>query len=484
MALSPEHTKRLQERGLDPILCARLGVHSMGKAIAFDYLANGKLHNTKIRHGKGDMPWEHGGRPLILWNVDCLVGSPVPDEEVIITEGEPDAITFLQAGFSRVVSVPNGAQSGASDAEKIQQGFEYLFRGKELLPGLERIGRFVIATDGDAKGQQCRDALAVRLGDERCRWVVYPAGCKDANDVLQKHGLEAVVQLVVGAKPMWIDEVCRMSDVPDVGTEPRYRIGIPELDSHGFRITLPALWVLLGPYGSGKSVLLRQVLCQLWRHHGWPAALTSFEERIKPRYQRDFRRNLIGRQTTPDQPWTDEEIAAADEEIERGFVFMQRAKRKVFDTEAFLDRAEFAMRVYGVKVIAVDPFNELRLNVPGNGSRTDYIGDFMMEFKDLCDDYQALGIIAAHVSKASAEKRLSKGQILTLNDGEDSRHWGGKADMGWCIWREIDGPTWLHVDKVKDHETMGRPTLARLELDRALNQFTVRGIGYDLLKKE
>jgi len=464
-------------------LCAKLGVHSHGKAIAFDYRAKGAVHNTKVRRGKGDMPWTTAGRPLILWNVDCLAEDPAPDEELIFVEGEFDGCIGVQAGYSRVVSLPNGAQTG-------ERGFEFLYRpgSDELLPDIAKFQRFVIATDGDAKGIQCRDALAIRLGDEKCRWVEYPAGTKDLNDQTIVHGpvkgCEIIRELITNAKPMWTDEVCRMSDVPDQGEEPRYRLGISELDSHGMRITLPALMVLLGPYGSGKSVLLRQLLCSLWQMHGWPAALTSFEERIKPRYQRDFRRNLIGRASIPDRPWTAEEIAAADEEIDRGFVFMQRAKRKVFDTDTFLDRAEYAMRVYGVKVIAIDPFNELRLNVPDGKSRTDYIGDFMMEFKDLCDDYQALGIIAGHVSKASAEKRLSKGSILTLNDGEDSRHWGGKADIGWCVWRDIDGPTWLHIDKVKDHETMGRPTLAKLELNRALNQFAVKGLGYDLFKKE
>ena len=140
-------------------------------------------------------------------------------------------------------------------------------------------------------------------------------------------------ELILNAQPMWTDEVARMGDVPDTGPEERYRLGIPELDHHGFRITLPAFWPIIGPYGSGKSVLLRQVLCLLWQRHRWPCLLTSFEEKIKPRYQRDLRRNLIGRPMLPDHPWTPEEIAAADAEIDQGFVFLQRAKGKVLDVE-------------------------------------------------------------------------------------------------------------------------------------------------------
>ena len=134
-----------------------------------------------------------------------------------------------------------------------------------------------------------------------------------------------------------------------------------------------------------------------------------------------------------------------------------------------------------MRVIAIDPVNEVRLNVPPGRSKTDYLGDFMMRLKDLSEDYALLTICCGHVSKSSAEKRLSKKQILTLNDGEDTRHYGGKADIGWCVWRDVEGPTLLHIDKLKDHETMGRPTLVELKLDRGLNQFQVARIGYDIL---
>jgi hypothetical protein len=53
--------------------------------------------------------------------------------------------------------------------------------------------------------------------------------------------------------------------------------------------------------------------------------------------------------------------------------------------------------------------------------------------------------------------------------------------MGWCVWRDITGPTMLHVDKVKDHETMGKPTICELHLDPDMNQFRVGRIGYDVL---
>lgn len=460
--ISAEHISRLKERGLIPSLCADLGVHSMGKAIAFDYRVKGQVHNTKIRRGKGNMPFSPAGKDLILWNLDCLAGDPAPDEEVIITEGEFDTVACVQVGFSRVTSVPNGAQSG-------NEGFKYLYNADgSLLPDLEKFGRFVLATDGDDKGIACRDALAMRLGDDRCRWVNYPAGCKDANDVLKKYGADELIRIINEARPMWTDEIATIDDIPDPPEQVRYRIGIKEFDHAGMRIVLPCFWPIIGPYGSGKSVLLRQLMVAFWRTNGWRSMLTSFEEPVKPRYQRDLRRHLIGRPNIPDKPWTEDEIVAADDEMRRAFVFLRKARRKTLDTDRLLDRIEYAVKVYGVRVIGIDPVNEVRMRSSRGLSKTDVIGDFIMEMKELSQDYGLVVLCCAHISKEAKHTLTQKG-ILTLNDGEDTRHWGGKADIGWCVWRNcppgMNGPTILNIDKIKDHETMGKPMAVELRLE-------------------
>jgi twinkle protein len=162
--------------------------------------------------------------------------------------------------------------------------------------------------------------------------------------------------------------------------------------------------------------------------------------------------------------------------------FLIRKRGTTLDLERLLDRIEFAVRAHGVKVICIDPVNEIDHVVPKGESKTDYMGKFIMKLKQLADDYGLLMIVAAHPPKDGVEKRLQKNGLLTLNDGADTAHWGNKADIGLCLWRDIDGPTLLHIDKVKDHETMGKPTLAELVLDRARNQFTVGRIGFDILR--
>ena len=316
--------------------------------------------------------------------------------------------------------------------------------------------------------EETRDAIAMILGDTRCRWNWFPV---DANP-------DTISTAIGTARLMWTDEVCTMSDVPDQGPVETYKTGFGALDDHGWRLVTPAFMPVIGPYGSGKSVFLRQLLVNLWRMHGWKFLLTSFEEKIKPRYQRDIRRNLINK---PSHHWTDHDIASADLEMDKCARFLRRKRGEVLDQARLINRIEFAVKVYGVRVVCIDPVNEIDHVVPRGESKTDYMGRFIMALKALADDYNLLMIVCAHPPKDGVEKRLAKNGLLTLNDGADTAHWGNKADIGVCLWRNLAGPTLLHLDKLKDHESMGKPTLAELHLDERLNQFHVGRVGYDIM---
>lgn len=321
---------------------------------------------------------------------------------------------------------------------------------------------------------QLREDLAARLGDDRCGWFDWDNKISD----------EDLNKLLERPCPMWSDEVATMADIPEPGPEKFYASGFDALDRHGFRITLPAFMPVIGPYGSGKSVFLRQLLINLWRLHGWKYMITSFEEKVKPRYQRDLRRHLLGRPLVDalGRPtYTEEELRAVDDEIAASAVFLRRKRNAVLDLARLLNRIEYAVRVHGVRVVAIDPVNEVEHQVGKGESKTDYMGRFIMALKALADDYGLLMIVCAHPPKDGVEKRLSKTGLLTLNDGADTAHWGNKADIGFCLWRNIDGPTLLHGDKIKDHETMGKPFLAEMRLDPTLNKFHITRMGYDIL---
>lgn len=247
---------------------------------------------------------------------------------------------------------------------------------------------------------------------------------------------------------------------------------------------------------SGKSVLIRQLCCNLLRLHGWRTLITSFEERVKPRYVRDLRRHIIGQECVDrngevswrpvhSSEWTREDVEAADARIEGGFRFLRRKRNASLDVDRLCDRIEYAVRVYGLEVVVIDPVNEIDHDVPRHESKTDYMGRFIMRLKALADDYSLLMIVCAHPPKDGVEKRSMKGKMLTLNDGADTAHYGNKADIGWCVWRPtLDPvcPTFLNIDKLKDHEIMGAPTVAKLVLDKGYGRFNVVKVGYDVME--
>jgi hypothetical protein len=375
-------------------------------------------------------------------------------QSLVVTIGEQLVAEFKSAGVKSVL-------------DATERGVLVTADGK-IRPEIDMFGSYVIVIPHG--GEELRDSIAMTLGDERCKWAYAPY---DPGQPIENTLIEA--------RPMWTDEVASMDDIPEPGPVETFKTGFGPLDDHGWRITTPAFMPVIGPYGSGKSVLLRQLLVNLWRLHKWPFLLTSFEEKIKPRYERDLRRHFIGK---PMDRWYEEDVARADAEIRQAARFLMRKRGASLDMNRLLDRIEFSCRVYGTKVVAIDPVNEIDHQVGRGESKTDYMGRFIMALKQLADDYNLLMIVCAHPPKDGVEKRLQRNGVLTLNDGADTAHWGNKADIGLAVWRNLDGPTMVHIDKLKDHETMGKPTLCEMFLDPALNKFRVGRIGYEILASE
>lgn len=387
--------------------------------------------------------------------------------ELIIVGTEHDQLALKTMGYKSVRVVSDERSVYVPTAE-----------GWELDPSLTIFDRVILALPHGYEG--LRDGLAVRLGDTRCLWVEWPDDREGASDMLANSGPDQLRNAIMTARRMWTDEIASVDDIPDPGEQLSYRSGFPQLDEHGFRFTLPAFMPVIGPYGSGKSILLRQLLVQLWELHKWPCLITAFEEKVKPRYIRDLRRHML---KLPMNQWSEEMVADADTEIRKGFYFLRRKRGAVLNAARLIDRIEYAVKVYGIKVVAIDPVNEIDHEVPKGESKTDYMGRFIMQLKQLADDYGLLMIVCAHPPKDGVEKRMIKGKLLTLNDGADTAHWGNKADIGWCVWRPSgDGPTLLHIDKVKDHEVMGKPTLAELFLDQRIGALRIARMGYGIVE--
>jgi twinkle protein len=73
--------------------------------------------------------------------------------------------------------------------------------------------KIVLAVDSDAPGKALEQELGRRLGVERCWRVQWPEDCKDANDVLLKHGPNELHVILDSAKPWPIEDVVYPGDL-------------------------------------------------------------------------------------------------------------------------------------------------------------------------------------------------------------------------------------------------------------------------------
>ncbi len=125
-------------------------------AIAFVHKdCKGNVINVKFRSkDKQFSQIKNGARLPYLWNMIDL-----ENPQLIITEGEVDTLSVMEAGYTNVISVPDGA----SDKK-----LEWVEELDKDLAGFKRI---VLLTDGDSVGIALRNELARRLGRHRC-WRV------------------------------------------------------------------------------------------------------------------------------------------------------------------------------------------------------------------------------------------------------------------------------------------------------------------------
>lgn len=132
--------------------------------IAFPYCRSGEVVNIKYRDLDKNFSLKKGAQ-LIPYNLDGLKGV----EECIIVEGEIDALTMIQLGFTNTISVPTGASKGKNNLTSIKP--EYF----------KDIKRILIATDNDEPGNKLANDLATHLGIERCERAEFDF--KDVNEL-------------------------------------------------------------------------------------------------------------------------------------------------------------------------------------------------------------------------------------------------------------------------------------------------------------
>jgi len=427
--------------------------------ICFPYFFNDKLINIKFRGPQKSFKLVSGAE-LIFWNINCLSKF----DEVIIVEGEIDALTFVQAGFENVLSVPNGANNN----------LEYLDTCIEMFSGIKKV---FIATDQDTKGIELKCELIRRLGPERC-WVVSFKDCKDANEYLLRYGVE-IKDVVSNAVPVPVKGIIETNTLyADIRN--LYEQGIQEGSKIDQRIIdeiisweTSRLAIVTGIPGSGKSEFVDYLVTKLNIKHGWKAAFFTPENYpLKFHYAKIFEK-IIGKKFS--QARTSElEWDMAYDYIRNNFFYIMNEED--FTVKSILDSAKILVKTRGVKILVIDPYNKLEHKY--TDSETQYISRFLDQIIQFAKFNNVLIFLVAHPKKMS--KVEGKIDVPSLYDISGSANFYNKTDYGITVHRKTTSDNVMinevnvYFQKIK-YKHLGKQGIISLNYDYETGRFNQAG---------
>lgn len=446
-----QHMQWIKARGIDPALAAKFGIDTTSAAdakwLTVPYVERGRVINHKYRLTSDKRHRMDANAPLTLWNHDVLLRPEVQNgATVIITEGEWDALAAIQCGFAHVMSVPNGAPATETDEPFEAKRYEFLQRSRDLI---DKVKCFVLATDGDEPGRALAADLARLLGPERCKFIEYPEYCKDLNDVMLLDPT-TVVQTINAAKPYPVKGLYRFNDFPEPPPVQSLAIGMDGVDDL-FRLVPGTFTLITGYAGQGKTSWLLAVLAKLLKQ-GVPMALASFETATKPILLRRLRAAIYECSEFDRKALT---TGPADALLHDKFgIIAQTADDddSEITLEYLLELAKVAVLRDGIRLLVIDPWNEIEHKRGSDESETDYTGRAIRVLKRFAKLYDCAVWLVAHPRKPQADGKL---RMPSLYDLAGSANFANKADYGVVVHREnpLTSVVKLRVAKVR----MGLP---------------------------
>jgi len=201
--------------------------------------------------------------------------------------------------------------------------------------------------------------------------------------------------------------------------------------------------------------------------HNWDVAFAAFETRPQTDHRRALR-TWFSRKGPAYQ--SAEELAAADGWIDRHFSFICPSDDDLVTLGWLLEKAAASVVRHGVKIVVIDPWNELDHERPNGMSETEYTGLAIKEFKRFARKYQIHLIVVAHPTKLARDKD-GKLPMPSMYDISGSAHWFNKADVGVVVHRDGDD-TCIRVAKVRYQDEIGVPGEIRASFIKSEGRFS------------
>ena len=366
--------------------------------LVFPFLdEKGNLHTIKYRKtdfnkekDKNKEWFEANCKPILFGMKQCSEDK----SRLVITEGQLDSLSIAEAGIDNAVSVPNGAN-----------GFTWIPYCWNWVTEFEEIVVF-----GDCENEKITllEMISKRFPNKikHVRVSDYQ-GCKDANELLQKHGREAVRNAVKNAVFVPIHKIIELAEVEPVNifNIKKLKTGISQVDKLLYGgIPYGMLCVIAGKRGDGKSTLAGHILTH---------ALKSGEKIFA--YSGELPNHLF-------KAWLDFQIAGSqhlrDENTKvilsdqnqgsinnwyRGRAFLyDNSIVEDDEKENLLDLMEKTIMQHDVKVVLIDNLmTAMYIDDVRGSDKYDIQGKFVRRLTQIAMKYDVVILLVAHRRKNS-----------------------------------------------------------------------------------
>ena len=248
--LNDQCRKYINIRGITDETIKHFNLGTYNGAIAFPYYRYESLVAHKLRKplkdpGKPKMTSIPGSKPY-LYNAQNVQ----PGDELIICEGEFDAMIIHQSGFANVVSVGAGANSMTA---LIEQADDFIKQFEQI----------IVVSDNDEAGINMDEFFIKKYGDKAKLIDKKLYTMNDVNEEHAKHGPGKVAELIESAR-FKIEGRRDLDKQPYKGLQEssgRYvPTGMPTID-YALNDLAPGCTTLVtGRANGGKTTFMRQVI--------------------------------------------------------------------------------------------------------------------------------------------------------------------------------------------------------------------------------
>lgn len=409
--------------------------------LAIPHYENGKLVNIKSR----SLPQaEKAFRRVpncrsILFNVDAL---KVHEDEIIITEGEIDALTLLDQKTENVIGVTTGA--GSFDPAWIDQ--------------LQAVKKVILCYDPDEAGQKGAREVARRLGYDRCFNLVLPDS-KDVNEFFNAgNDVFDFQKLVNEARQFDVTGIMSLADGLN-----KYREELEKPDqTHGLITGWPSvdqiirtgfmpgeLIVLSAPPKIGKSSFALQI-ASYNALHDIPSLFFCLEMRPMKIIEKIVKCKT-GRDSIGDIEIINVRQAFKNKPLYLGYCYQKPT------VDGIMDTLRAAIQRYGLKLVVFDHLHFLCRSV---NNQVQEIGLAVQAFKFLAEELEIPVILIAQPRKIQADS------IMTAMDLKDSASIYSDCDHLIILHRNRKVSEGAMEGAILQTEAFDPITLVRIEASR------------------